>query len=428
VKKRYGVILFVLLAFGGGTLWLLLSRAPIVEEGRCRLVRRKADPSSQLIGLGRAFLEPALARPEDVKDLPDGFDRPCFYHMDTRAGRLPVVLDSSHGVRLCLDSNHDGLLSDERCFSARSVKGRLWGDRPWRFGPVGMDGRGAYGEQSAVFYALRGAVEGPVPLSVLPVYCRSGRLRVDGTVYKVVVVDGDYDGQFGSVVSLPAGFGAVTNVPPENKWRVPRSDLFAIDKNHDGKFEFSLYGPSEVMPLSKLVALGDKYYAIDVALEGSELRLTESQPVFGRLAVEPADATLQLKLWSDAADQYVSRSAGPWDLPAGTYQTLEALVILQDSNGDSWTFSTLRDLGALSLFRIRPGETTPLRIGPPFVVKADVRQVDSGTVSISPILAGCAGEQYQADFKRNWRRAPERMFKIVDEKGAVLVTDKFQYG
>ena len=97
---------------------------------------------------------------------------------------------------------------------------------------------------------------------VYPAYYRYGRLRLNGRIHKVAVVDGDHDGQFGLIVS----------VPTDSRWRWPRSDVFAIDSNGDGKFETSLYARcSEVMPLSRMVLLDGSYYAIDVAPDGSRL-------------------------------------------------------------------------------------------------------------------------------------------------------------
>lgn len=422
--------LVTLITLGGGIFWLLFGREPI-EEGRCRLARKKADLNhldNPLMRLACQSLKPESSRPDDIQDLPNGFSQPCFYHMDARGGRLPIVLDTSHGRRLCVDVNRDGLLSNDRCFQANSLRSDRWGRRPWRFGPVLMGDGKSGGQEAAAFDAIYYATDRLAPLSLYPAYHQSGRLRIDGTIYNVAVIDGDYDSRFGSLVSLPAGLEAITDVPPESIWRAPRCDLFAIDRNGNGKFEFSWADWSEAMPLSKMVLLGDRYYAIEVAPKGGELRLTQTEPVFGRLAIDPANAELLLKLWSNAAEQCISRSAGPWDLPVGTYQTLYAVVILQDSKGDSWIFSTLRDTGRLSLFEIRPKETTRVRLGPPFVVKVDVRRVDSGTISICPIVVGCGGEQYRADFGRTSRRAPERTFKIVDEKGNVLVEDKFQFG
>jgi len=433
VRKPHWAALCGLIVLSGGILGLLSGRESL-KEGRCQLVRRQVDLShlnrldSALLRLACQSLEPESSRPDDIKDLPNGFQQPRFYHMDTKGGRLPLVLDAAHDRRLCVDLNRDGLLAGEQCFQAQSLKSDRWGRYPLRFGPIFMGDGPSSGRGVAAFDAIYYAADGPAPLSVYPTYYLSGRLQIDGRVCDVALVDGDYDGRFGSLVSLSAGLGAVGDVFPEDTWRAPRCHLFAIDWNGDGKYQFSPTDRSEVMPLSKMVLLGDRYYAIEVTPEGSELSLTPTEPVFGRLAIDPANATLFLRLWSDAADQCISRSTGPWDLPVGTYQTLYAVVILQDSKGDTWTFSTLRDTGRLGLFEVRPHETTQVRLGPPFVVKIDVRRVDAETISICPIVVGCGGEQYQADFQRNWRRAPERTFKIVDEKGNVLVTDKFQFG
>jgi hypothetical protein len=420
VRKQHWAIPFVFLALGGGVLWLLFSRQPI-EEGRCQL-RRKAigNPvESQFTALAWQYLRPESSRPDDVKDLPSDFAQPCFYHMDTSQGRWPVVVDLSHGQRLSFDTDRDGLFSDERYFRARSVRLHPQDGRRGRFGPVRIESGASGGQEAAIFYSLNYPTDQSPSLMVYPAYYWYGRLRIDGRVHGVAVVDGDHDGQFGSIVSPPT----------DPRWRWPCSDLFAIDRNGDGKFETSLYAhSSEVMPLSRMVLLDGSYYAIDVSPDGSRLGLAKTEPTLGHLAINPANAKLQLRLWSDAADQFLSPVAGSWDLPVGTYQTLYAVLNLPDSNGDNWTFSTLRDVGGLTSFKIQAGETTRLRVGPPFVVKAQVQRVGGGIISISPVVVGCAGEEYQADFRCNSRRAPERTFKIVDEKGTVLVADRFQYG
>ncbi len=89
--------------------------------------------------------------------------------------------------------------------------------------------------------------------------------------------------------------------------------------------------------------------------------------------------------------------------------------------------SVLHPLGALKFFTIEPGQTTRLRLGPPFVVTAEVQQ-NGPEVSICSVIFGCGGERYRSSIQRNGQRLPEQTFKIVDEKGNVLVADKFQYG
>ena len=424
LRRLRWTILLALVALAGGTLWLLFGREP-VREGHATL-RRKAvgDPSkNQLVSLAWQILEFTSSCPNDIRGLPDGFNRPRFSHMTVGGESLPVVLDFSGKPRLCLDGNRDGFLANEPCFHAKTVQLQPQ-ERYWRFGPIQAKLHPQeIGGTSAFYVSYRASNRDKVqgrssyPGSLYPAYYRCGKVRLGGCIYKVAVVDGDYDGQFGSVVSVPV----------QGIWHLPRCDVFAIDRNRDGKFEISLGAQSEVAPLSRLLLLDGRYYAVNVAGDGSSLALTLAEPVQGQLAVEPRDAKLQLRLWSDAADQYLSPGDTRWNLPVGRYQTLSGVLSLQDSAGNEWTFTTAT-FGELAAFEIRPDETTRVRVGPPFLVAARVKQVDREWVPINLSIVGCAGEEYQASVQCNGRRPPEPAFQIVDEKGTVLVTDKFQYG
>jgi hypothetical protein len=420
VRKQHWAILFALIVLSGGTLWLLLSRAPI-EEGRCRLVRKKADPSGQLVTLATQMLQPTAAQPDSVQDLPPGFDRPSYYLIKSADRRIPLVVNMSERPSLCLDTNGDGVLSQERCFAATRVRETKVNSSSLRFGPISFVSEGGSGGTDSGFYVDCYRVDPPAPLTTRPAFFRTGRLRLDGRTYRVAVVDGDCDGRFQSILSLPL----------DRAWRIPESDVFAIDLNGNGQFEISLYGRSELMPLGHLVQVGDAYYAIDIASDGMSLAFSKIEPQFGTLIIEPNDTTAELKLWSDAADQYLR--GRQWQLPAGKYKGIYAAFEKKDASGDVWSFSSglssaFSHLGSLDFFVIEPGETTSIKVGPPFVIMTEVQRVGAGLVSIGLVLTGCGGEQYQADFQRNYRRAPERAFKIVDEKGTVLVADKFQYG
>lgn len=262
----------------------------------------------------------------------------------------------------------------------------------------------------------------PAAAVTFPAFSYTGRLRLAGRTYRVAVVDGDHDGRFRSILSLPL----------DRQWRVPSCDIFAIDLNRDGTFEISEYERSEVMPLSRLVRIEDAYYALDIAPDGTGLALSPTEPQFGTLAVEPNDIDMELRLWSDAADQHLLFKREQ-RLPAGKYKAIYAVMRKADASGDMWVFSSSLDsafthLGPFEFFTIQQGETTSIKIGPPFVVKADVRMLSSGSVSISPAVIGCAGEVYSAAYRQNQGRPSPIPFKIVDEKGTVLVADKFQYG
>jgi hypothetical protein len=322
-----------------------------------------------------------------------------------------------------VDTDSDGVLGRERCFGATRIRATEGGSSSLQFGPISLVAPDASGATDSRFYVRCYRADAGATLTTCPVFFRTGKLKLDGRTYHVAAVDGDCDGRYRSLLSLPL----------DRPWRIPDSDVFAIDLNGDGKFEMSLYPdrPSEVMPLGQLVRVADVYYALEIAPDGRSLVLSRTEPQFGILALEPNDMTIEMRLWSDAADQQLSHDR-QWQLPAGRYKAIYAASEIRDASGDWWSFSSnlssaFTHLGPLDFFVIRPGETTRLRVGPPFVMTADVHRAGA-QVSISPVLSGCGGERYQADFQRNGRRPPDRTFKIVDEEGNVLVADKFQYG
>lgn len=420
MRKQHWAILFVVIVLGGGILWLLFGRERI-EEGRCRLVWKKVSPDSQLVGLAVQMLQPLTVRPEGVRDLPAGFDRPCYYEIRSGARRIPLVMNLSDKPSLCLDTDGDGVLAQEECLGAAYLRGAKDSGGTWRFGPISLASQNNAPATESGFYVDCFRADAPAPLLTRPVSFKTGKLRLAGRAYRVAVVDGDCDGRFRSLLSLPL----------DRAWRCPESDVFAIDRTCDGKFGFSPYGQSEVMPLGHLLQMADTYYAVDIAPDGTSLTLTRTEPEFGTLLIEPKDAVVGLKLWSDAADQYLQ--GRQWQLPAGKYKAMHATLETRDTSGDVWSFSSnlssaFTRLGVLEFFEIRPGEATTIRIGPPFVVKAEVQKMSAGMVAIDAVLVGCAGEQYQPGVQRNSRRALEPSFKILDEEGAVLVADKFQYG
>ena len=238
-------------------------------------------------------------------------------------------------------------------------------------------------------------------------------------MYQVALVDGDYDGVFRSPLSLPS----------DRYWGRPGCDVFAIDLNHNGTFESALYGRSEIVPLSRLVRIEDTYYAIDIAPDGKHLALSQTEPQFGTLAIDVNDIDVELRLYSDAADQYLR--GRQWQLPAGTYKGIHAVLAKADGSGEIWLSVSIfpgpsANLGPLADFTIRPGQTTSIEIGPPFTVKADVEIIRPELVLIEPVIVGCAGEEYSGDVPRG-RPRPSRAFRIIAEDGTVLAQDKFGY-
>jgi hypothetical protein len=419
-KRRWAILLAPVL-LGGGLLWAIFVREPI-EEGRCRLVRRKADPDSQLMQLAYQFIRPVNDKPDGIQDIPAGFDQPRYYTIKSGHRSVLMAADfSQKNVRLCIDADGDGIFSEERCFTAKLSKETPVSGQRQQLGPISLVSGKRAGKADGTFYVNCFREDTRGLLIPYAAFFRTGKLRLAGQMYRVAVVDGDHDGAYRSILSLPL----------DRAWRVPGCDVFAIDLNHNGTFEISLQERSEIFPLGRLVKVRDAYYAVDIASDGASLALSRIDPQLGTLAVEPTDVTAELKLWSDAAEQCLSQG-GTWQLPAGKYKAIHASLTKTDASGNVWAVlsnsrSAFTRLGPLEYFTIEPGRTTSIRIGPPFIVKTDVEEIAAGQISIGVVLVGCAGEEYWG-IQQGQRRPSPPAFRIVNEQGAVLIADKFQYG
>jgi hypothetical protein len=420
-------ILLATLTVVAATALLLVLQGRRIEEGRCKLVRKKTDPSTDLMRLTYQVLQPRSDKPDNIRDLPAGFDRPCYYLIESAGRQIPLVLNLAHEPSLCVDRGGDGVLSKERRFAAKHVLPSKRSGGSWLFGPISLFHKEDPGKADDSFYVMMsGDLSAACPLVLYPAFYKTGRLSLEGRTYRVAMVDVDHDGRFSSALSLPIGVA----------WRTPGCDVFAIDLNHDRKFEFTRYGPSEVMPLGRMVSVADSYYTIDIAADGATLVLSKAEPHFGTLAVEPNDTSACLKLWSDAADQYLTLGRH-WQLPAGRYKAVNAWIRKGDSVRNEWTFmakvseSTVygyADLGPLNFFEIRPGETTTIRVGPPFAVKAIVEPAGQRDFVINAALVDSAGVEYTMDFRRGNRPPQKHAFKIIDEQKNVLTAGAFEYG
>ncbi len=415
MKKRSWAILFVLSFLAGVMLWRSLAHEPVYDNW-CTLKSQASDSPSEsaLVTLASQALMPLASAPNDISDLPETFKEPHFYKMTVGTTTRSLVIDLSDTPQLCLDTNGDRNLSDEQPFSVKSVK--IAGQKRDRFGPIGLTSKQT-DSQAAGFYLTIYSRQKAGLAWLYPTHLRQGKLRIGKQILKVAVADGNYDGQFNSIVSLPV-HGLID---------LPYSDVLAIDYNGNGQFERNDYGHSEVMPLGRMIYLWHKYYAVNITPDGSKLELKPIEPEMGKLAIDIPDVRGELRLWSDAADQYTPFTSGEKDLPAGKYQTLQVVLRMNDKNNHEWTFAANNKLGDLNFFEIRPGETTHLKPGPPFIVTASIEQRNN-IVYITPAIRGRAGEAYRLDFRRNGRRPPKRAFRIVTEDGIVLVDDTFEYG
>jgi len=249
-------------------------------------------------------------------------------------------------------------------------------------------------------------------LTFYPAGTRTGRIRLGSKAYRVKVTDGDFDGRYDTRMAFPL----------VQFWQ-PGCDLFAIDLNRDKRFDWNYYVNAEAAPLSRMVRVQGSYYDIGLAADGTTLELNKVDPNFGSLDLGGADVSL--RLWSDAAHQYLVGSERKWQLPAGRYFALSVKLGLTDSDKSKWLFDS-RETGQLKSFDIENGQTTVIEIGPPFSIKPTAeRRKDK--VSIGFELVGNVGERYRDKIKKNGRVQLPPIFEVVDESGKSLYSSTFEY-
>ena len=166
---------------------------------------------------------------------------------------------------------------------------------------------------------------------------------------------------------------------------------------------------------------------MDVAEDGGSIEFRQAKPQFGTLSLEGKQA--KLALWSDAGHQRVSGSNGRWFLPAGKYSVVDLELTEPDSEGNKWTFDTIKSkawAGELGDFEIRPGETTSFRIGPPFKVKSFMKDAKKNA-AVGFHLEGQAGELYVPGAKKNGVEVPVPQFKIISVAGQTVHTGQFEF-
>ena len=143
----------------------------------------------------------------------------------------------------------------------------------------------------------------------------------------------------------------------------------------------------------------------------------------GYIKVEPPGYSLNLRggFWGSKT---IWSSGEPEKIHIGKYRPSYANYF-KEHNGDRWQlYSSLNELPGI---KVAKGRTVSLKLGPPLIVKADVKR-NWDRVTIAPSITGCAGELYSNRVRKNGKSLPAPKLKIVDEAGNVLASGKFEYG
>ena len=181
------------------------------------------------------------------------------------------------------------------------------------------------------------------------------------------------------------------------------------------------------IPLPADAPVIDKRFRTATAPGGSTVRAAKTEPTLGTHDVGTADVEM-VQLSSEAGLLRFSGSGGgKWQVPAGRYTGIQARLSKTDAEGAKWRLSE-SGAGKKEGFEIRAGETRALRLGPPLKTRIETRAIDGGSIVISLVLEGQAGEQYAPRAGKGDETPPPPKLKILDQAGTVLTAGTFAFG
>ncbi|UCF16074.1 MAG: hypothetical protein JSW59_01165 [Phycisphaerales bacterium] len=389
---------------------------PIVAKARLRYTREAGGARISWLAMQRQ--DTTVVKPSELREIPDDAPpEPVYFTLEIGNRNVHGITyrstDRTRSVKLRLDTDGDGLTSDEKEYTGTWLSiFRL--TRTYQFGPVST---GRSGDSSGTGWCYIHCSNGQW-LMLYPARYREGQVELDGRTHKIALVDCDYNGKYNDVF-----------VPPAKNSRDPGCDAFGIDLDGNSKFDFNKVGESELMPLSRLVKIGESYYGVVAAEDGSVVEFRRAKPAFGTLDL--GDKDVDVRLWSDAGQQHLIGSKGKWRIPAGRYTAVELKLTERDSAGNEWTFDTSRvrggaARGVLGDFEIPPGGTTSFQIGPPLQIKTSMEKRGRDAL-VRFHLEGRAGELYAPGALKNGKDIPEPQFQIVAAGGQTVHSGQFEF-
>ncbi|UCG57050.1 MAG: hypothetical protein JSU70_19570 [Phycisphaerales bacterium] len=145
----------------------------------------------------------------------------------------------------------------------------------------------------------------------------------------------------------------------------------------------------------------------------------------GYVKIETPDVQMRLASgWAGSAT--ISSGDAPAKLSARVYRPVH-LDIVANQDGQRWALESSGPWGQLASIKVKNGETTVLKPGPPFTIQPKVNRRGS-QVNVDFSIVGRAGEEYQKIVTKNGQRASAPAVKVIDEAGDVLASGKFAYG
>lgn len=203
----------------------------------------------------------------------------------------------------------------------------------------------------------------------------------------------------------------------------PIGDKLLIDLNGDGEFDIRP-NSEESQALGRYVLVGDRYWQVHVAADGSAITLAPITKPLGTIRSEVSDFALLLR--GDEGDIRVRGSGGVARLPAGKYTLVRCQFAINDSAGRRWVFSGSGENGIT--LDIPDDNPVHLTLGPPLTPKVEVTRIDKDKIALTLSLHGAGGESYNEIFYNDQAKPPVPKVRLHDSSGRELGQMDFHYG
>jgi len=162
-----------------------------------------------------------------------------------------------------------------------------------------------------------------------------------------------------------------------------------------------------------------------IAVSGLVLLYYSQRKGFVGIDAGGAEALLHLSR-SRLTSARIASNEEPAAIGARIYRP-QFLGLSMGQDGHTWRIESRGPWAHLSKIKIRNNEATAIRLGPPFLIKPEVKK-NGSIISINYAIIGQAGEQYQNFITKNNRAVTGAKIKIVDETGNVIKSGSFKYG
>ncbi|MEJ5252932.1 MAG: hypothetical protein HPY54_15380 [Chthonomonadetes bacterium] len=226
---------------------------------------------------------------------------------------------------------------------------------------------------------------------------------VDGKPFQMMVVDGNADGAF--------------DTPSQSRWKGDRCLISA-----DGAEM-----PAQEAPVPRLYQVGDRYYRLRIAPDGSVCELHPTDIQIATVQVSPANVKLTL-IGKKVGFWEAETTSGTLQLPADDYNVQEYTVTTIDSLRRTWQLQVAGSEG----LKIKADGSTEATLRLPESLVATLAygsRVRKEALDIALVLFP-AGQHFQrvVGINVNGDLPPPPTLRIVDRNGRTVRVEKFHYG